>query len=691
MAIQSIDEIATLFQDAASQAQQIATPNTPTQSPYSLKEYAQTKGYTVDYDAGKQQYSIGGTPLSQNLLTGLQKQPTGSVYGTENQYANILNQYNLDAGSGQYTSPHADEMAQLYQQLENFVPYETPEETRQYLSNLLQSATQPFSYNSAQDASLQAAMQDVATQGLVGAAGKNTLYSGGTIANIARGQGALIPQFEQQAYSRFADERNREIQMASTIMQWDQMQYDRNQDQIQLIQTKFDYMLNLDALEFQKFQAMLEQRNFEKQLEIDRAALRLSEKQQAIDAAWARTDTIGYVDNAASIVLGLPAGTKAQWVRQAALEKNNQLDLLAKEYANQKALAQAQLKIDKDLAAYKNKLDEATQKRLAKTDYENQVKLLNKQQALATGKSSATFTSGVIGSAQSLMGLKYVWGGTSTTKGMDCSGFSQWVMKQNGVTLNRTAAQQAKQGKLVTTKTSDWSKLQKGDLLFWDTVAGNGKSVDHVGIYLGNGQMIHASSGSGKVITANINTSYWKNRFTTARRFDGTGGGGTASSGSSTYSTIRSGSSGSTVKLAQQKLRAAGYNIAADGSFGKNTKAAVIKFQKSKGLYADGVIGKDTWAALNGVRVSSSSSSSSGSSSSSTIRSGSSGGNVKLAQQKLKALGYNIATDGSFGKNTKAAVIKFQKAYGLYPDGVIGKDTWAKLNSKVSNSQAVRY
>jgi len=597
----TMENIIDVLQTAQTQNQQEVQPTATPQSPYSLTEYAKAKGYQdVTYDSKTNTYSIGGQNLDQNLLTGLNKQQN-QLYGTEEQYAKILNQYGISSGQGQYVSPYATQMESLYQELEAYTPYETPEETQIYLANLLQSATQPFTYDATTDQALQAAQLNVAEEGFAASASRGMLYSGGTVANIARAQGALIPEYEAKAYSRFADERNREFQMASTIMEWDQMQADRNNDQLKLIQTKFDYMMNLDQLEFQKFQTLLEQRNFEKQLEIDRAALELSQKQQQIEAQWARVDALGYVDNQASIVLGVAPGTKAQWVQELEAEKKNQYDLLKKEYENQKKLQQAQAKIDKDLANYKNKLDEATQLKVAKKEYEYNVKLANQQQNLAKGNQS--FSGGVIASAQSLMGLKYVWGGTSTTKGMDCSGFSQWVMKQNGVSLPRTALEQSKVGTKVS-----WSNLQAGDLVFFDTIDGNGKNVDHVGIYIGNGQMIHASSGQGKVVTANINTTYWKGKFTVARRNTGSSSGSSSSGGkSSTNPTLKNGSSGTSVKLAQQKLIAAGYNISADGKFGPKTLAAVKAFQKANGLTADGIIGPKTWAKLNSVKAKASS------------------------------------------------------------------------------------
>lgn len=82
-------------------------------------------------------------------------------------------------------------------------------------------------------------------------------------------------------------------------------------------------------------------------------------------------------------------------------------------------------------------------------------------------------------------GNPYVSGGTSLTHGADCSGFTQSIYKHFGVNLPRTPAAQSRVGQAVS-----WSNLQPGDLVFY---SGNGgKSVTHVALYIGDGQIIHA-------------------------------------------------------------------------------------------------------------------------------------------------------------------------------------------------------
>ncbi len=146
--------------------------------------------------------------------------------------------------------------------------------------------------------------------------------------------------------------------------------------------------------------------------------------------------------------------------------------------------------------------------------------------------------------------------------------------------------------------------------------------------------------------------------------------GSVAASSGSGQPTLRQGASGQAVTDLQNKLRAAGLGIAADGQFGPQTRNAVIAFQRSRGLGVDGVVGPQTWAALNSV----STPAPSGGGAGPTLRQGSSGGAVVFLQQKL-----GIGADGQFGPQTRNAVINFQRARGLTADGIVGPQTWAAL------------
>jgi cell wall-associated NlpC family hydrolase len=129
--------------------------------------------------------------------------------------------------------------------------------------------------------------------------------------------------------------------------------------------------------------------------------------------------------------------------------------------------------------------------------------------APATPASTANYRQKAISTAKSNLGVKYVWGGR-TTSGFDCSGLVGYSFGKAGINLPRTAAEMYNKGKAVST-----SSLIPGDLLFYAT--NGGKKVTHVAIYLGNGQMIHAATSKG-VSIANLNNTYWKPKFVGAKR-----------------------------------------------------------------------------------------------------------------------------------------------------------------------------
>lgn len=110
--------------------------------------------------------------------------------------------------------------------------------------------------------------------------------------------------------------------------------------------------------------------------------------------------------------------------------------------------------------------------------------------------------------AKQFLGNPYVWGGTSLTNGADCSGFVQSIFKNYGVSLPRTSREQAKSGTEISS-----SELKPGDLIFY----AKGGSINHVAIYIGSGQVIHASSPKTgiKISAYNYRTPYKMTRVLT--------------------------------------------------------------------------------------------------------------------------------------------------------------------------------
>ncbi|GFZ94368.1 hypothetical protein GCM10008018_45880 [Paenibacillus marchantiophytorum] len=114
--------------------------------------------------------------------------------------------------------------------------------------------------------------------------------------------------------------------------------------------------------------------------------------------------------------------------------------------------------------------------------------------------------------AQKYLGTPYVFGAKyGQTKTMDCSSFTKTVFAEYGITLPRVSRDQAKEGTYVSK-----SNLQVGDLVFFTTID-SGKNIGHVGIYVGDGNMIH-TYGEGGVKFTSINKEWWADHYVTARR-----------------------------------------------------------------------------------------------------------------------------------------------------------------------------
>lgn len=127
----------------------------------------------------------------------------------------------------------------------------------------------------------------------------------------------------------------------------------------------------------------------------------------------------------------------------------------------------------------------------------------------AAPAASTSIGSQIVAFAKQYLGVPYVWAG-STPSGFDCSGFVSYVFKSNGYQTNRTAAAIYQNGYAV-----DKSELQPGDAVFF---ASSSEAIGHVGIYIGNGQFIHASSGAGYVTINSLDESYYSRMYVGARR-----------------------------------------------------------------------------------------------------------------------------------------------------------------------------
>jgi cell wall-associated NlpC family hydrolase len=136
-------------------------------------------------------------------------------------------------------------------------------------------------------------------------------------------------------------------------------------------------------------------------------------------------------------------------------------------------------------------------------------------QAIEVGSNWEEFTKNdeILETAKEYLGIKYLWAANGPSA-FDCSGYTKYVFKQNGITLPRYSGHQANVGVKI-----NFNELEKGDLVFFDTAKGFHGKVNHVGIYIGENQFIHASSARKKVmITSFSQKKFYKNRFLHGRR-----------------------------------------------------------------------------------------------------------------------------------------------------------------------------
>lgn len=114
----------------------------------------------------------------------------------------------------------------------------------------------------------------------------------------------------------------------------------------------------------------------------------------------------------------------------------------------------------------------------------------------------------IVARAMRFLGVPYVWGGT-TEAGLDCSGFVQRVLREEGISLPRVACDQAKVGITVPL-----AMLEPGDRLYFQS----GREIDHTGLYIGGGRFIHASGSGGCVRVDDLFSERWQRLYVCARR-----------------------------------------------------------------------------------------------------------------------------------------------------------------------------
>lgn len=130
-----------------------------------------------------------------------------------------------------------------------------------------------------------------------------------------------------------------------------------------------------------------------------------------------------------------------------------------------------------------------------------------------TEEVTSSNSNSIVETAKSYLGSSYVSGGSSPSTGFDCSGFTKYVYGLYGISLNRTASDQADNGTPISK-----DELQPGDLLLFSYYGSS--SIGHTGIYIGDGKFVHAANSNRGVVTDTIESGYYLENYVGARRID---------------------------------------------------------------------------------------------------------------------------------------------------------------------------
>ena len=255
----------------------------------------------------------------------------------------------------------------------------------------------------------------------------------------------------------------------------------------------------------------LAQNTIDKANEAAYAAVMAEEAQKAAEAeAAAKAEAEAAAQAAADAAAQAEAEAAAQAEAEAAAQAEAEAAAQA-QAAQEAADAAAQAAAEAQANAAQQGTDEAQQAAAvgiqeaaaaqAEADAAAQAQADAAAQATQSSTSDSSSTSGtrqsIVNFALQFVGCPYVYGGTSLTNGADCSGFTQSVMANFGISIPRTAGAQSVGGRAVSL-----SNIQPGDLLFY---SGSGDyGIGHVTMYIGNGQVVHASTSRTGIIVSDI-------------------------------------------------------------------------------------------------------------------------------------------------------------------------------------------
>ena len=308
-----------------------------------LREAATQKGLNVTWDP-KLGAMINGTPVN---TSGLSMQ-NDSYMGTQDQINQILSPY---------VAPQIGENAQVQGALSDYQQWASQPYVSQWApeieAKVKEILSRTFDYDPANDQQFQVASQELTRNVMETMASRGILNSSMTENQVQQGVSRLLPQYQQIARQEFQDEGKLLMSQVDMLLGVDETGYNRYQDEGQNYAKALDIVMQMDDIQYQRWQDSYKQRYTTARDQIQDQLDQAKEKRADVSQAWNKVSEIGYVDNASSILLGVPAGTLSKDVREAQQRKADEFEAIAMKHQQQLEQIEAQFQKEAAIAAIK--------------------------------------------------------------------------------------------------------------------------------------------------------------------------------------------------------------------------------------------------------------------------------------------------------------------------------------------------
>jgi len=265
----------------------------------------------------------GSDPLEVDKLNKLRNEKALNTPGLEkyayDDFSKKASQYVNNA-----QQPHSNDVKDIIEILKGTQPYQSQYNTQ--ISDIVNKISgSSFNYDPNNDTSLKTAQNQAIKQNLEAMNDRGILNSTITADRSAQVASNLIPQYEQMAYNRYQTNLNNLYKQAEFYRMLDNDGYNKTQDEVNSLYKRADFINSLNEQEYSKYKDQLEQDYRERMTKYEMEQSELQNQRQKVNDAWSRVAQIGYVDNQASIILGVPVGTPSREVRENALMQEQKI------------------------------------------------------------------------------------------------------------------------------------------------------------------------------------------------------------------------------------------------------------------------------------------------------------------------------------------------------------------------------